>query len=163
MAVVVGAPTQALCPLPWLQSQDTEPELFVEVLGVLAAAADAACGSGDGCGGSSDEAAGAAAGSNGVVPWQLMPGVVLQELLAFLVVCFQPGALPPPPRAGHTLLWSIPCLHAPCLGRHSVVRSPVKLGGTLAPPFAWAVCHQQIAGRARCRVFYWPAAGSQVR
>jgi hypothetical protein len=79
-----------------MQSQDTGPELFVEVLGVLAVAADAACGDGRDSSSDSTAAASGEAGSSGVVPWQLMPGVKLQELLAFLVACFQPGVCSPP-------------------------------------------------------------------
>lgn len=76
------------------QSQETGPELFVEVLGTLATAADAACGSGSSD--SSDAGPAAACGSDGgcgggTPPWHLMQGVVLEELLAFLAACFQPG------------------------------------------------------------------------
>lgn len=77
-----------------LQSHETGPELFVEVLGTLSIAADAACGSNSN---SSDAAGDTARGddssssSAGMAPWQLMRGVTLQELLAFLVACFQQG------------------------------------------------------------------------
>lgn len=66
-----------------MQSHNTGPELFVEVLGTLATAADAVAGSsGGGSGGSSSEAA----------PWTHMEEVSLQDLLAFLAGCFQQGA-----------------------------------------------------------------------
>lgn len=86
-----------------VQSHETGPELFVEVLGTLATAADAACGSSSNADGS--DAAGDAGsnvgscgsngggcGSSGPAPWQLMHGVTLQDVLAFLVGCFQQGA-----------------------------------------------------------------------
>jgi hypothetical protein len=79
-----------------VQSHETGPELFVEVLGTLATAADAACGSSSSSSnaeGTDAAAAGAGgSGSDGLAPWQLMHGVTLQDVLAFLVGCFQQGA-----------------------------------------------------------------------
>lgn len=84
-------------PLP-MQAHETGPELFVEVLGTLAVAADAACGSSNSDGAAGNEAAGSSGG--GVAPWQLMRGVGVPDLLAFLVACFQQGTMarahPPP-------------------------------------------------------------------
>lgn len=70
---------------PTKQSHETGPELFVEVLGTLATAADAAGGRSGGDAGCSDGTGG------GVAPWLLTRGVQLEELLAFLVACFQQG------------------------------------------------------------------------
>lgn len=86
-----------------LQSPDTGPELFVEVLGTLATAADAAGSSssssrngpaGGGMAATEAETADASIpdGSSGVAPWRLMRGVGLQDLLALLAACLQPGA-----------------------------------------------------------------------
>jgi len=86
-----------------LQSPDTGPELFVEVLGTLATAADAAGSyssrssngpAGGGMAATEADTADASIldSSSGVAPWQLMRGVGLQDLLALLAACLQPGA-----------------------------------------------------------------------
>jgi hypothetical protein len=83
----------------------------VEVLGTLATAADAACGSSSSSGCDDGSSGGNGGSSAGVAPWLLTRSVQVEEFLAFLVACFQQGG-------AATLAsgedWTLPCTALCC-------------------------------------------------